>query len=430
MTMPEQFDRTVAAWLRDDAARTFPDRLDALLVRTSATPQRRWWSSPERWLPMDTTFRPRLIDTSRLARVALVAAILVALLGAVLLYAGTHQTRLPAPFGPARNGLLLTSADGDIVSVDPVTLARHTVVGGATFDFGPSFSRDGTKLSFARVAPSDCGRPDCGLMLMIANTDGSDIRPLTPGLLMLDWSDWSPDGSQIAFDAAYPGRSGHVLMIVDTDGSGMRTLDVGRPIHEMSWLPPHGKEIVFRGEQLDPRRDPPVGIWAIDVATGKLRKLSVLPPHSDNDYQSVAVSPDGTRIAYRDDGDPGGFRQHILDLRTGADTILPGPTGQFGGGFSPDGTKLVFIRGISPDKFQLAVATLDGSRPTIMLGPVVGSGSDGPSMNNYTWTPDGTGILANYDAEKVAMLLQIDGSPPVELIHGDLALPGEQRLAP
>jgi len=61
---------------------------------------------------------------------------------------------------------------------------------------------------------------------------------------------------------------------------------------------------------------------------------------------------------------------------------------------------------------------------------VVGFGSDGPSMNNWSWTPDGTGILANYDAENEAMLLPIDGSPPVVLIRGGMALPGEQRLAP
>ena len=230
MTAHDGFERTVSAWLRDDAVPMFPDQLEVLLTRTATTPQRRWWSSPERWLPMDTTLRPRLFNTPRASQVLLVAAIVLALVGAALLYAGTHQPHLPAPFGPARNGLLYTSVDGDIYAVDPVTLAKHLVVGGSTFDFGPTFSRDGTKLSFARSAPSDCGKPDCGLMLMIANIDGSQVRPITPGLLMLDGSDWSPDGSQIAIDSAYPGRSGHVLTIVNTDGNGMRTLDVGRPI--------------------------------------------------------------------------------------------------------------------------------------------------------------------------------------------------------
>jgi Tol biopolymer transport system component len=378
---------------------------------------------------MDTTLRPRLFNAPRASQVLLVAAIVLALVGAALLYAGTHQTHLPPPFGPARNGLLLSSADGDIFSVDPVTLAKHDVIAGGTFDFGPTFSRDGTMFMFLRGAPPDCGRSDCGLMLMVANADGSGIRQLTPGLQMLDWLDWSPDGSQIAIDASTPSMKGHVLMVINLDGSPARTYDLGRPIHEMSWLPPDGKEIVFRGEQLNPN-DPPVGIFAVDVATGTVRQVVVRAPHSDDDFQGVAVSPDGTRIGYRDDGAAGGFRQHIFDLRTGLDTILRGPLGQWGGGFSPDGTEMVFIRNVPPDKFQLMVEPIDGSRSATALGPVVGLGSDGPSMNNYGWTPDGTAILANYDAENEALLLPIDGSPPVVLIHGGMAMPGQQRLAP
>ncbi len=429
MTTNERFERALAGWLHEDAAFRVPDHLAEVLTETQDTRQRSAWSSLERWLPVDTTFRPRSFNAPRASQVLLVAAIILALLGAAVLYAGSHQQRLPAPFGPARNGLLLTSVDGDILAVDPATLARHTVVTGADFDFGPTFSRDGTKFMFLRSAPSGCGRPDCGLVLMVAKADGSGLQALTPGLPQLDWLDWSPDGSQIAIDAATPKMKGHVLMVVNADGSGMRTLDVGRPIHEMSWLPPDGKEIVFRGEQLNPE-DPAVGIWAVDVATGSLRQLIVRAPHSDDDFQGVAVSPDGTKVGYRDDGISGGYRQHIFDLRSGTDTVLPGPTGQFGGGFSPDGSKLVFIRGVPPDKFQLMVATLDGSQPTIALGPVVGAGSDGPSVNNYSWTPDGTGILANYDVEKLALLLPIDGSPPVELVHGEMAMPGYQRVAP
>src|SRR6185312_10907612 len=106
------------------------------------------------------------------------AVLILALLAALLVYAGSLQHRLPPPFGPARNGIVLSSGDGDIVQIDPATLARHTVVGGPTFDFGPGFSPDGTKLLFLRVAPSDCGKPDCGLYLMAAKADGSDVRQL------------------------------------------------------------------------------------------------------------------------------------------------------------------------------------------------------------------------------------------------------------
>jgi Tol biopolymer transport system component len=158
--------------------------------------------------------------------------------------------------------------------------------------------------------------------------------------------------------------------------------------------------------------------------------LTTRPAHSDNDYQTVSISQDGNLIAYRDDGDPRGFQQHILDLRTGEDRILPGPRTQLGGGFSPDGTKIVYLRGVSGDQIRLVVAPVDGSSIGVLLGPAAPWGPDGPTINNYGWNADGTGILANYDDAKVARLLPIDGSTPIDLDHGDLALPAIQRLAP
>jgi hypothetical protein len=422
-------DRRIFEFLDAQAGHQAPDYLPDILTTTARTRQRPAWTSIERVLPVDiSASRAGLARPLRLR--PLLALIVVALLLAAVVAASVATRRqLPPPFGLARNGLLLSSGNGDIVVVDPVTLARRTVIGGDTFDFGPTFSRDGTKFIFLRGAPSDCGEPDCGLSLMTANADGSGVRQLTPGLPALDWQDWSPDGTRIAIDAAPPTGAGHVLIIVNADGSGMRTLDVGRPIHELSWLPPTGAEIVFRGEQLD-RSDPTPAILAVHPDGTGLRTLTTRPAHSSNDFQGVAVSPDGNLVAYRDDGDPNGFQQHILDLRTGADRILQGPPGQFGAIFSPDGTKVAFLRGVPTDKVRLVVALVDGSGPGLELGPAAPFGSDGPTINNYTWSPDGTALLANYDDDKVARLLPINGSPPIDLDHGDVALPAYQRLAP
>jgi hypothetical protein len=422
----EIFERRVREWLHADAEHRVPDHLEAVLRLTSVQRQRPAWSSLERWLPMDTTFRPRLFQTPRFSQVLVVGALILALVATLILYAGTQQHRLPPPFGPARNGIVLSSGNGDIVEVDPASLARTTLVGGPTFDFGPGFSRDGTKLSFVRVAPSDCGKPDCGLYLMVANLDGSDIRQLTPGMPALDWADWSPDGSKFAFLTSNPNGPGRVLSVVNVDGSGLKIDTVGRPLYPAGWLPPNGDEIVIRGDHAKPR-DPPVGIYAVHLDGTGLRPLTTRPAHSDDDYQRVAVSPNGRLIAYTDDGMPA--HEHILDLGTGEDRILPGD-GQLGGIFSPDGTKIAYLRGVGGDLLQLVVAPVDGSSTGVLLGKAAGWGADGPTINNYSWTADGTAILANYDSEKVARELPIDGSTPIDLDHGDLALPAMQRLAP
>ena len=151
---------------------------------------------------------------------------------------------------------------------------------------------------------------------MVANADGSDERQLTPGMPALDWADWSPDGSKIAFLTADPKGPGRVLAVVNADGSGLQVDTVGRPVYPAGWLPPNGDEIVIRRRAHHPG-DRPAGIFAVHPDGTGLRPLTTRPAHSDNDYQTVSVSQDGRLIAYRDDGDPGGFQEHILDLRDG-----------------------------------------------------------------------------------------------------------------
>lgn len=422
MNGSDSFDRTVAEWLHADAEHRVPDHLDAVLRRTRTERQRPAWSSLERWLPVQTTLR--LSPVPRTFWLLVVMGLIIAI-GAAVLWAGS-RTHLPAPFGLARNGILLSSHDGDIYAVDPVTAKQSPVITGSTFDFGATFSRDGTKFMFLRSAGPTCG-PDCTLMLMVANADGSAVRALTPALPALDWQDWSPDGTQIAIAAGAPGGNGHVLDVVNVDGSGLRTLDVGRPAMEPSWLPPDGKEIVFRGEQLR-AGDPSTGIFAVRPDGSGLRPISSRPATASNDYDGIAVSPDGLFVTYDDIGAQRSFELHIMSIATGRDRVLPQPTGQdqVGGVFSPDGRKIAFLRTVGGGLWRVAVAPVDGSSTGIELGPRSPEGS----INNYSWSPDGTSIIANYDADKTARLLPIDDSPPIELAQGEFALPAYQRVAP
>jgi len=431
MNRDDTFDPTISDWLHADAEHRVPEHLDAVLRRTRTERQRPAWSSLERWLPLDTILRARGVLGPQPRRIALVIALLIALAGLVIVAVGSRSTRLPAPFGPARNGILMSSQDGDIFAVDPLTARQSPVITGPAFDFGATFSRDGTKFIFLRGSPSGCGKQDCGLILMVANADGSGARALTPGLPALDWQDRSPDGTQVAIAVGAPDGNGHVIDVVNVDGSGMRTLDVGRPAHELSWLPPDGREIVFRGEQLQ-ASDPLSGIFAVHPDGTQLHPISTRPPDDSHDYQAIAVSPDGTLVAYQSSGPAVLYQVHILTIATGNDRVLPHlpKTAQMGAIFSPDGQKVAYLRADSDSLVQLVVAPLDGSGTGIALGPRAPLGSDGPTINNYSWSPDGTALLANYDADKKALLLPVDGSPPSELAHGELALPAYQRLGP
>lgn len=375
---------------------------------------------------MDAAMQPRNLVSPRLGRVMLVVALVVALLALLILGVG-RRPRLPEPFGPARNGMIAASANGDIVKIDPMTGVSSPLIADPSSDFGPSFSRDGTKLLFLRSA--DPLISSAGLLLVVANADGSGAHAVSPAVDALDWVDWSPDGTQIAFLSRTLGRG--QINLVNADGTGLRPLEVGRPANQLSWLPPTGTEIVFRGEQLLDS-DPPSAIFAIHPDGTGLRQVSTRPARDRNDYEDVSVSPDGSRIAYRGVAPDEPFTVHILDTATGSDRVIPAPGGasQGGPGFSPDGRSLVYLRWYADASTQLVVAPADGSGFGIALGPHGPFGSEGPSITNYSFSPDGTAIVANYDSENLARLLPIDGSPGSVIAGGDVTLPTYQRLAP
>lgn len=110
---------------------------------------------------MDTTLRPRLVMLPRASRLVLVAALILALAVFAIIAVGSRQSRLPEPFGLARNGMIVTSRDGDLYLVDRAATDSRLIVGDEqAFDFSPIFSRDGTRMVFLR---SDGPLPEQGL---------------------------------------------------------------------------------------------------------------------------------------------------------------------------------------------------------------------------------------------------------------------------
>ena len=144
MTTDDRFERDLAAWLREESQQPVPDRFDAIVDATRRRPQRAWWSSPERWLPMDTLVAPRPANLRPILVLALIGALLVALLGAIVI--GTPPpTQLP--------GL---AANGRIFVVDGDTLRSFDASGGDARDVlalpagstALAVSPDGTRLAY------------------------------------------------------------------------------------------------------------------------------------------------------------------------------------------------------------------------------------------------------------------------------------------
>jgi hypothetical protein len=419
MTLNDGFERTVSDWLDEQAGHGMPGYLDEALARTTRTRQRPAWSSLERWFPVQSTLR--FAQVPRIAWLLVVLGLIVSLAAAAL-WIGTRH-RLPNPFGPARNGAIVMSHDGDIYALDPLTHAERLIVGGEGLDFSPIFSRDGTKLLFLRGSGGDAQ----GLSLEVAEPDGTGIRDVTPTVQGLDWFDWSPDGSQIVFLSRKTAQGPGLINVVNVDGSGLITLDVGRSAHFVSWLPPLGREIVFRGEQ-NTTAQPPAGIWAVHPDGTGLRELT-RPATDPNDYLMPAVAQDGSKVSYT--SVVPAAQVHILDLRTGLDAVLPSPDGitdQSGSAyFSPDGRFVGYVRSYPDKTFQFVVAPVDGSGTGTPVGPRL---PDPRGDVNWSFTPDGSAVIVDYGNDGTVQLLPIDGSPGSLLGKGDLSFADIQRLAP
>lgn len=429
MTADDRFGRSVSVWLHDRARDGAPDYLDEVLDRTAATRQRPGWALVGWWLPASVTAPTSPSAVPRAGRLVLVGLLIIAVVVAAIVAVGSSERRLPPPFGLARNGLIVTAFGGQLYTLDPLTgattaLAPKPVDGS---DFGPMFSRDGTKLLYARGLLG--GRVE----LVVSNTDGTGATVVSPAVEGLDQVDWSPDGTRLVFLSRDLGRGR--INVINADGTGLHQVNVDGPANQVSWLAPDGAYILFRREHLLDA-DPSPAIELVHPDGSDLHAVTRRPALDDDDFQDISGSPDGTRVMYRESALKGYFQIHVLDIATGHDRVLPAPRvdpAQTAPGFSPDGIHVAYLRFHLGHVVQLVVASLDGGSTGVEL-PLRGDlGPDGPTLNNNFFTPDGTAIVVNELNSRTEWLLPIDGSPGTVLARGTVpydALTTIQRLAP
>jgi len=269
---------------------------------------------------------------------------------------------------------------------------------GTRDDIQPTWSPDGGRIAFVRAA-ADSGRlepadlngwyTEGGEVWTVDLASGKEGRVLANGF----GPAYSPDGVQLAFDAALAGP--RRIWIADTAGLNPHQLTSDSSeavIHAGARWSPDGRRLVFRRIEKNT-----ADLAVADAGSGKTARVTQdaaldLDPAWGPDGRSIyfASSRGGGlnlwRIAVDADGRPSGTPEQ---LTTGAgDDVQPAP--------SPDGRRLAFaVRGINSDLWQLPVSPETGAAtgapvPVVRTTRVESRGA---------WSPDGRTIAFNSDRD-------------------------------
>jgi hypothetical protein len=391
MTFEQRFERDLPLILDDIAMGPYPDYVDGVLSTTAQRRQRASWTFPGRWLPMElTTAR---VPTTRLPMRQLGVLALIAILVAALFaaYIGTHQQKLPPPFGVARNGLIAATRGGDLYGVDPQTGQQTLVLGGPEKDEWVGFTPDGTRGVFVRWGPDNGGMTAGKLGTVLLGAGAS------PGFIEKDVIhgdsavEIAPNGHDVAF-TAFDDRSPNLFIhVAALDGSSYRRFtDV--PITDyggLTYLPPDGHELVYLARSANSETH---DIRALDVSTGTTRPIVETTSATDI-FGGISPSPDGKHLAYAlQNRETLGVEVHVIGIDGQGDRVVGHAAGASFEGWplwDPQGKRLLIERGVPGESFaRPVIVDTAGGRDVVIQTAIT---SDGAWK---LWAPDGSSILA------------------------------------
>src|SRR5215472_9474602 len=125
--------------------------------------------------------------------------------------------------------------------------------------------------------------------LFVAESDGSDERPLLPDSKDSDYDPvWAPDGSSIVFTSDRAGSAD--LFRVRPDGTSLERLTTDPAYDDQAAFSPDSKQLVF----VSTRGSGRANLWTMDLASQRVRRLT---SGAGGDYRP-SWAPNGKWIAF------------------------------------------------------------------------------------------------------------------------------------
>ena len=240
------------------------------------------------------------------------------------------------------------------INDDGSGLARLT--DDPAFDDSPALSPDGQQIAFltARHDPNP-QFPHFKYEIYVMDADGSNPRRLTHTDAAEDHPAWSPDGTQILFDADYDGDGFYEIYAMNADGTDVTRLTSGAANDQFGDWSPDGSQIAFSSD-----RNANWDIFVMNVDGSNQQPLTDSP-----DWELFpAWSPDGTRIAF-DGLVPRSRNTDVFVMNAdGSDVrrLTDSPRFDESPVWSPDGSQIAF-QTERDGHFEIYVMNADGSDP-------------------------------------------------------------------
>jgi Tol biopolymer transport system component len=209
---------------------------------------------------------------------------------------------------------------------------------------------------------------------------------------------WSPDGAFIAWHETSAADAAADLFVAAVDGSDPRRITSGS---HAAWSP-DGRRLAFEFEHEPGDWD----IYVIDVDGQGVARITDEPGLN----WAPAWSPDGQTIAFTS-RQTGEDQIHVVGIHGGAESraLTTGPGSSVYAKWSPDGSQIGFGSDRTNDA-EVYVADAEGSDPIALTD------NDTPDWDPV-WSPDGRRIvfLSYRDGEPELYIMNVDGSDETNL---------------